>query len=386
MKLLVSAVEPSADALGASLVKALRARCPNLTVIGCGGPLLKGVGLRSAFDIKPFSVVGPGDALKVLPLAMRATSTLARLAMREDPNAAIFIDSWSFSQMAAAKLRRSAPLVQRIKYVAPQVWASRPHRANTFSLNFDALLCLFEFEKPYFEDSGVDIEIVGHSGFRHALNNRGDGLKYRGENAIDDRPLLVVLPGSRRRELKLHGRPFGSILSRLLESTPELQVVVPAAPTLKDEVLSLVDDWPVPVKVIEHAQRYDAFAAADAALAVSGTVTTELAIHNTPMVVCYKMSPLTSVWVDYVVTADFASLINITAGEEVAPEFVQKNFSVPAIANALSPLLSPGPARDRQISAFPTLIEQLVGGSTDPADQAAESILRWVTGNVAETC
>lgn len=380
MKLLLCAVEPSADALGAELVRALRRRRNDLKLMGCGGPLLEEAGLDSLVDISPFSVMGPVGAVKALPAAIRAANKLARAAAANRPDCAVFIDSWSFSRMAAARIAKAAPGVKRVKYVAPQVWASRPRRAEQLARYFDCLLCLFEFEAPYFEKAGVPVRVVGHSGFQAARQNPGDGARLRQHYNIGEAPLLAVLPGSRRSEIGHHIKPFAEIVARLAKREPSLQVVIAAAPAVAGQLPSLTAGWRAPVHIVQHAERYDAFAAADAALAASGTVTTELAIHGTPMVVCYRMAALTAAYARLVVTTPYASLLNIAAGREVIPEFIQERLVVGAVADALYPLLGAGPERDAQISAFPALIEQLTGAGASAADLAAEAIIEWTAG------
>lgn len=384
MKLFVCAVEPSADALGAALVEALRKQRDEVELIGCGGPLLKEAGLDSLVDITPFSVMGPVGALKALPAAFSATNVLARAAASAQPDCAVFIDSWSFSKMAAGKMKKAAPNVKRIKYVAPQVWASRPKRVEQLADYFDGLLCLFDFEARHFESAGVDVRIVGHSGFRAAQARPGDGARFRQRHEVGDAPLLAVLPGSRQGELNRLIRPFAEIVALLVERQPRLNVVIAAAPAIANQIPALTANWPAPVHIVHHAERYDAFAAADAALAASGTVTTELAIHETPMVVCYRMAALTAAYVRMVVTTSYASLLNIAAGREVIPEFIQERLVVNDVAEALYPLLSPGPERQAQLSAFPQLIENLAGKGPPPADLAAQAVIEWSGGENAK--
>ncbi len=377
MKLLISAVEPSADALGAALVDALRARCDDLEIIGCGGPLLAARGLESLFDIAPFSVIGPSAALRALPAAINAANKLTEAAAQSTPDAAIFIDSWSFSRLAAEKLKKRAPAIKRFKYVSPQIWAARPGRGKTLARLFDGVLCLFEFEVPYIEKFGAKVRAIGHSGFQQARAKPGDGAHFRERHAIGAGPLLAVLPGSRRGEIAQHDERFGEIVNRLAVRMPELRIVIAAAPAIAGLIPEMIKGWAPPVTIIDADERYDAFAAADAALAVSGTVTTELAIHGTPMAVCYKMDWLTGLYVRSFVTTPYASLINIAAGRAVAPEFIQQHFKAANVADALEMLLQPGPARDAQITAFPALVGQLAGEKGPAAERAADAIIEW---------
>ena len=151
LRLLLSAVEPSADAIGAALMAALKERAPGVEFFGCGGPLMAKEGLESLFPIKVFSVIGPVSALKAWPAALSGARRLASAAASNNIDAAILIDSWSFSRIAAEKIKKAAPNAKLIKYVAPQVWASRPKRAHTVARLFDGVLTLFDFKKPWFE-------------------------------------------------------------------------------------------------------------------------------------------------------------------------------------------------------------------------------------------
>ncbi|WDI31044.1 lipid-A-disaccharide synthase [Hyphococcus flavus] len=378
MKLLISAVEPSGDSLGANLIRALRRREPNLQIIGCGGPKLAAHGLKSIFDTAQLSVIGPLSVLKAIPAASRAADLLLQSACDEQPDLAVFIDSWMFSKLTAQRMQKAAPAIKRIKYVAPQVWASRPGRAQKLANLFDGLLCLFEFETSYFEPLGIPVQAVGHSEFQHARSNKGNAARFRKNYGDHDGPLIAVLPGSRKSELRQHIEPFGKILGMIKQHQPRLSVVLPAAQSVTELIPKLIHDWPAPVRIIQSADKYDAFAAADVALAVSGTVTTELAIHGTPMVICYKLDPIAGIWVDLFVTTPYASLINITAQEMVIPEFVQRRFSVPDVTESLLNLLQSDDARRFQKHRFPALIDSLAGDGQPAEDVAANTIIDWV--------
>lgn len=377
MKFLLCALEPSADALGASLMRSLRERTPAIGFIGCGGPLMAKEGLETLFPIDRFSVIGPTAALKALPAALTAADALARLGATEKPAAAVFIDSWSFSRIAAQKMKRATPGVRLYKYVAPQVWASRPKRAEIAARLFDGVLCLFEFEPVLFEKAGARAVWVGHSGFHSALARPDRAEAFRKSHDLGAAPLLAVLPGSRSAELRRHEAPFGDAMTRVLAVKPETRFVVPAAPGLEPRLQELVQKWPGCPVVVPGAERYDAFQAADAALAASGTVIGELAIFKTPMVVAYRTDLLTAAWARRVLTTNHVSLVNITAGREVAPEFLQERCRGELMAPALLNLLKGGPERAAQLEAFPAIVRKITGKEA-PAGAAAEALLNWV--------
>ena len=380
MKILLCALEPSADALGAALMKSVRSRRPEAEFIGCGGSLMTAQGLSSLFDIEPFSVIGPSAALRVLPAALRAADQLLRAAIEQQPAAAIFIDSWSFSKIAAKKFRRNAPDVKLFKYAAPQVWASRPERARIAAQLFDGVLCLFKFETEMFEREGARTVFVGHSGLQAARNHRSDTTAFRQKHGLGDAPLLAVLPGSRLAELMRHAKPFGDTARLLAEHIPNLRVVVPAAPSTMKKIPALIADWAGQPIIIDSDERFDAFAAADAALAASGTVVAELAMFNTPMIAAYRIDLLTEIWARAVLTTKRVSLVNIAANREVLPEFLQGDCRPEPMAAALLPLLTGGPERAAQQAAMPEIVAGWVPSNAPAADIAAKAVLDWIGG------
>ena len=384
LKILISAVEPSGDSLGAALMRSLKALSENIQFIGCGGALMAKEGLSSLFPIEPLTVIGPASALKAWPAAMNGAKMLAEASAREQVDAAVFIDGWAFSKIAAEKIRKTNSEVCLYKYVAPQVWASRPHRAKTLAKIFDGVLTLFAFESEWFEREGVAAQFVGSSTFQTAAAHQGDIAAFRQRHDIGDAPLLAVLPGSRRSEVRRLLEPFRQTVERLRQERPALRTMIPVAPGMDDEVREAARGWPGGAIFIDADERLDAFAAADAALAASGTVTTELAIKKTPMVVGYKVGWFTAWWVRRVITVDHVSLINIAAGKEVIPELLQEDCSPEKLAAALGPLLEDSNARYAQLAAIDQELQKFGVGGADAADQAARTILQWVRPSKAD--
>ena len=381
LRILLTAVEPSADAIGAALMRALTAKAPGIRFCGCGGPLMAEEGLKSLFPISDFAVIGPVGALKALPAAMRGAAKLAQAAAAEKIDAGVLIDSWSFSRIAAEKIKKAAPNATLIKYVAPQVWASRPKRAQTLVRLFDGVLTLFDFENPYFEKANVPVTAVGSSLFAAAANARGDGTGLRAKHGLGGAPLLAVLPGSRDNEINRLTAPFGETIRLLTETKPDLRVFVVTAPGKEEKVRAATTAWPGAPIYVGHSDRFDGFAAADAGLAASGTVTTELAIAGTPMVIGYRVDPLSAMWIRHVATINFVSLINLAANREIIPECLQEDCRPEAMAAALAPLMTATPERAAQLGAFPEILERLGVGRPPPSEMAAEAILRWMASD-----
>ncbi|NOX95141.1 MAG: lipid-A-disaccharide synthase [Alphaproteobacteria bacterium] len=378
LTILLGAVEPSGDAIGAALMDALRAKAPDIRFIGCGGPLMAGKGLDSLFAIAPLSVMGPIDAFTAFPAALSGARKLAQAAASTHADAAILIDGWGFSRMAATQIKKRSKNTRLIKFVAPQVWASRPQRAKTLADLFYGVLTLFEFENQWLEQEGVATKFVGSPTFQHAAQQRPDGAGFRTCHNVGDAQLLAVLLGSRKGEVNRLNGPFRETVERLIAQRPGLRIVIPVAQAVEKDVSLLMEDWPGDPILVRGDDRFGAFAAADAALATSGTVTTELAIFNTPMICAYRVGPISAAWMRRVITTPYVSLINIAAGRAVIPEFLQENCLPDDMAAALSLLLEDTPARDEQLHAFPLALEKLGVGGPPAAECAAKTILSWI--------
>lgn len=378
LKILICAVEPSGDALGATLIDELKARVGNLELFGCGGALMREKGLISSLDITKLSVIGPVSALRALPTALKAADMLAAMAKEKSVDCAILIDGWSFARLAAKKIKTKAPGVKLIKYVAPQVWGSRPHRAKTLSELFDGVLTLFDFEPEYFEKWNVPSQFVGHSGFQAAANCAGRGAQFRAKYKIGDVQLLAVLPGSRKSEVRRLTPVFTKVLAQLRKVAPPFRIVIPLSPSVAEDVRAATRSWGEDIIFSNARERYEAYAAADIALAASGTATTELAICRTPMVVAYKVDALTAYWVRKVATIKYLSMVNIAADHEIIPEFIQENCKSSDIAAVLLRLMTDKHARSEQLDSFPEQLEKFGIGGPPAANVAAETVLKWI--------
>ena len=349
-----------------------------VSFVGCGGPLMAAAGLNSVFPIEPFSVMGPIAALGALPAALMGADKLEQLAVWQNVDAAIFIDSWAFSRMAAKRIRRAAPEVRLFKFAAPQVWASRPKRAETAAELFDGILTLFEFEPPWFEKVGARAAFVGHPVFQKAIRQGTDGAAFRERHGLGDALTLAVLPGSRRGEIRRLLPPFELTVRALAERHAGLRIVTALPPNVEEEARAIMSDWPGEPVFAAQAEKYDAFAAADAALAASGTVTTELAIQGTPMAVAYKVHPINAWWGRRIITAPYVSLVNIAEKREIAPEFIQEACEPKILTDVLSLLLTDENARDKQKSAFPGALDKLGARGAPAAKRAASLVFQWM--------
>lgn len=378
-KTMMVAVEPSADLIAAEVMSVLTKKLDgNVEYFGAGGEEMEKQGLTSLFPIDPFTVMGVTDALKVAPLAMKRAKELALEAARAKANVAVFVDGWAFARLCATRFKKYAPDVKLIKLVAPQVWASRPHRVHFVKDHFDGVLTILPFEPHYFTDVGIKAAFVGNPNFQAAWAKRGDGAAFRNRHGIKGEKILAVLLGSRKSEVNHQADLYGAIVDRLVAQVEGLTVVVPAASAQRDLIGKKIDNWNTQPLIVDQIEKYDALAAADAALAVSGTITTELAINQTPMAVTYRADMVTSFFAKRMVTTDYASIINIEAEREIIPEFIQEECEPAKIAATLVSLLT-GPEGRAQVDACDDVLERLGVKNGDAAEKAAEYIIEWAT-------
>jgi len=371
------AAEPSGDALGAALAVALKAR-RDVRLVGVGGPLMAKEGVQSPFDIAPLSVLGVFDALAAYPTVRRRAREVGELAAGEKPDIAVLIDSWGFNLRVAHAIRRANPKVQLIKFVAPQVWATRPGRAHTLAHAVDHLLTIHAFDAPWFEKAGLPTTFVGNPVLSQRHEPADPERLRMAIGATPGDPILVIAPGSRRREVERLLGPFGDAARLLVTDRPRLKVVVMAAEAVADTVATRVKTWPLHVHVsLDEAERRDAMVAATAALACSGTVTTELGLAGAPVVVGYRLDPPTAAIARLLIRTPYITLMNVAAGREVAPELLQNACVGPRLAAALGPLLDDPDARARQVAAQFAALEVMRGGIDDPAGAAADAVLAW---------
>ncbi|HEY5073020.1 MAG TPA: lipid-A-disaccharide synthase [Caulobacteraceae bacterium] len=372
------AAEPSGDLLGADLARAIRARlgAEGVRFVGVGGERMAAGGLESPFAIADLSIVGVFDALLALPRVLRRVRETANLASREGAEMAVLIDAWGFNVRLARRLRRLNPRPILVKYVVPQVWASRPWRAREIARIFDHLLAINIFDAAIFERYGAKITFVGNPALARDFFSVDPSRLRSKIGAESGEPILLVLPGSRPSEVRRLIQPFKEAVSLLTADRPALHVVVAAAPSVAEEVKAGIIGWPGRIHLIEGDEaRFDAMVGATAALACSGTVTTELALAGCPMVVAYRVD-----WPSYqigrrLVTIRFLTLFNLAADRAVAPELIQSDCNGPALARAIGALLDNSELRAAQVVQQREAVARLGGGVADPIGAAADAII-----------
>ena len=378
LTIFLAAIEPSGDHLGAALYDALKAITPDGTrFLGCGGARMAAAGFSSAFPIDAFSVVGFTDVIGAIPEGMRRARELAQLAAAEAADIAIFIDGWTFSRIGAKRMKALSPDTFVVKYAAPQVWASRPQRVDFVKKYFDAVLTLLPFEPAYFTAEGIAAEFVGNPNYEAAMKRPADPAGWRAANGIaDDARLLLLLPGSRRGEVTRLGGAFIDAVKLLLAEKPGLKVALAPAPAVDALARDAFKPLEENLIFVDPEDRFSAYRAADVALAASGTVTTELAIAGTPMVVAYKVDDLTYFWAQRVMTSDYVTILNIAAKREVIPELLQDDCTGPLLAAQLRRLFDHEESRQLQRDAFAQFLPALGMGEDPAAERAAKAVLR----------
>lgn len=377
LTVMMVAIEASADILGANLAKALRRRLGSkVRFVGVGGARMAAEGVVSPFDTQELAIVGFVEAWKAYPRVRRHLDSTLELALREKPDVVVLIDAWAFTIRVAQRMRKEMPGVPLVKYVAPQLWATRPGRAKTLAATVDHLLAIHKMDLPFFERVGLPTTFVGNATLTRDFS-RTDPSRTRALIGAGPKDrILLMLPGSRRGEIRHVMPAFMEAVDILVKDRPDLKIVLPVASQVADLVNAQLAAWPQHVHVLEdETSKADAFAAATAALACSGTITTELALAGAPMVVAYKVDGLTAVMARVLLRTKWITLFNIAAKAFVAPELVQEDCTGPKIAAAVAPLLDDPARRSRQIAEQNVALEIMGRGLGDPADKSAETII-----------
>ncbi|MFA7428627.1 MAG: lipid-A-disaccharide synthase [Rhodospirillaceae bacterium] len=370
--------EPSGDLLGARLMTALtRATSGRARFMGVGGESMQAQGLDSLADQSEFAVMGFVEVVPKAARILRRVREIADAIAEAKPDVMITVDSWGFTGRLNRAVRARALGIPQIHYVAPMVWAWKERRAVGVAATVDHLLCLLPNEPPYFERHGLACTHVGHPVVEGGAG-RGDAAAFRASHGIPpDAPLLCVLPGSRRTETGRLLPVFATALGRLRVRFPNLHVVAPTVATVAADVERAAHGWPVPTIVVRgEAARYDAFAAADAAMAASGTVGLELALAGVPHLVAYKVSAFSAWLLRRLVKVRYVNLVNLALDRPVVPELLQEACTGAALAAMVERLLTDEVLRTAQRSAFAEASQQLAGGPGNPSDRAAAVVLR----------
>ncbi len=379
MKVFLIAGEASGDKLGAALMAGLRdLASPDFS--GIGGPLMQAEGLESLFAMDELSIMGLAEVLPKYRHLKRRIRQTAEAVIAARPDVLITIDSPDFC-LRVAKLVKAQSDIRIVHYVAPSVWAWRPGRAAKMAKVVDQVLALLPFEPPYMQAAGVACDFVGHPVVAEPQASPAQAQDFRTRHGIGDAPLLLALPGSRRGEVARLAPRFGAALARVMQTHPDLRIVVPTTANVTPLVRDLCASWPGAPLVLDpadmsnalyQAEKRAAFRAADYALAASGTVSLELAAADTPMVIAYDMNPISRILIGMMLRIDTVTLVNLVSETRSVPECLGRNCTPDKIATALHDLMQ---APDAQRAAMRLTMERLGAGGQAPGLRAAQAIL-----------
>jgi len=371
MKLFLVAGEPSGDRLGTALMAGLKDLAPGVRFDGVGGPLMQAEGMQSLFPMAELSVMGIAEVLPKYRHLKRRIRETAEAVLASGARALITIDSPDFCLRVARLVKAARPDLRTIHYVAPSVWAWRPGRAAKMATAVDHVLALLPFEPPYMTAAGMSCDFVGHPVVAEQLATEVERAAFAG-----DGPLLLALPGSRQGEVRRLAPVLGAVLGLLRARHPGLRVVLPTLPTVEPLVREVTAEWPVaPEIVLDPARKRGAFAAADVALAASGTVSLELAANGCPMVITYRLHPVSFWLMKRAALIDTVTLVNLVSETRAVPEFLGPACLAENIAPAVLALLTQGPERAAQEAAMRLTMERLGKGGEPPGLRAARSVL-----------
>jgi lipid-A-disaccharide synthase len=377
--LLLSAGEASGDMYAARLAAALKQRM-DVSIFGMGGPQMRAAGVDIVTDYSEVSVVGITEVLKRLPSLVRAMRHLVGEAERRKPPLAILTDFPGFHLRLARKLGPKG--IRNVYYICPQFWAWRPWRVNLVRRRFAKALCIFPFEEKFYADAGVPVKFIGHplvGNVKATLTREFICKKYGLEQ---EARIITILPGSRRGEIAHHLPILVEALAEIRRNLPQPpEVLLAVAPGLDAQSVAVAFPAEWRIKLIE-ADTYNALAAADLAIVSSGTATVETALLGKPMIVIYRLSPLTARLAKRLVRTKFFSMVNLIAGRAVVPELIQDDFTPQRVAaEAMALLSATEEAKARVAEMIRGLQEvQTLLGPPGAVDRAADEIVRLLQG------
>jgi lipid-A-disaccharide synthase len=369
LRIALVAGEASGDILGSGLMRALKAQHADIEFIGVGGPLMQAEGLTSYFPMERLSVMGLVEVLGRLPELLKRRKRLIQTLIAEKPDVFIGIDAPDFTLNIELKLRRAG--IKTVHYVSPSVWAWRQKRVLKIREGCDLMLTLFPFEARFYQEKGVPVRFVGHS-LADTIPLQADRAAARAELGLPDGPLVALMPGSRGGEVGRLGALFLDAAERLRALRPGVRFVMPcASPQRRAQLEELLAGRDLPLTLLD-GQSHRALAACDAVLIASGTATLEALLYKRPMVVAYRLAPLTFWILKRLVKSPYISLPNLLAQRLLVPELLQDDATPEALAQTLSPLIGGG---EEQTRGFDEIHRTL---RLDASNQAADAVLSLI--------
>ena len=367
-KVFIVAGEASGDALGAKLIKSLIETKENFEFKGLGGSKMAAEGCTSYFDISDISVMGFAEVLPKIPKLLFRIRQLVKAACEFKPDIVITIDSYSFNHRLVRRLRKifnkSIPFVH---FVAPTVWAYKPNRVKTIAALYDHQILLLPFEKPYFDKANVNSTFIGHPIIEDLASQELEGVSR--EN------LIVIMPGSRKQEIKYHAKIFYDAIKFF--DHEDYKFFIPTVPHLEQFVREIFSDGGKFIISSNPLDKKEYFKKAKAAIVKSGTSSIEMMLYEIPCLVAYKMSPITYWWIKRQVNIKYVTLCNLILDYPIIPELIQNECTASNIATKLSLLIYDHSTRAKMINCYKNALDQLGRNSIEaPSQKAASIILR----------
>ncbi|MGI3745403.1 MAG: lipid-A-disaccharide synthase [Janthinobacterium lividum] len=369
LRIALVAGEASGDILGSGLMRAIKARHPDAEFIGVGGPLMEAQGMTSYFPMERLSVMGLVEVLGRLKELLARRKLLIQTLIDEKPDAFIGIDAPDFTLNIELKLRQAG--IKTVHYVSPSVWAWRQKRVLKIREGCDLMLTLLPFEARFYEEQGVPVRFVGHP-LADTIPLQADQLAARAALGLGEGPVVALMPGSRGGEVGRLGALFFDAAERLVAVRPDIRFVLPcASPQRREQIEQLLQGRDLPLTLLD-GRSHVALAACNAVLIASGTATLEALLYKRPMVVAYRLAPLTYWILKRMVKSPYVSLPNLLAQRLLVPELLQDAATAEGLAQTLLPLLDNG---DAQTAGFDAIHRTL---RRDASNQAAEAVLNLI--------
>jgi len=373
IRILLSSGEASGDLYASELLRELRKRIPSIEAFGLGGPRSKAQGAELLVDLEEISVIGLVEVVRKIPALRRAMTRLLEETQKRKPDVAILVDFSGFHLRLAKRLHdKGVPILY---YVSPQVWAWRRGRVRGIRDLVDEMLVILPFEEPFYRGEGVRVRYVGHP-LVDLVEPARDRETFCHDLGLDpSRPVLLLLPGSRRREIELHLPVLREVVEKLSTERPNLQIVMSRAPTVAASwIEAALGETLGKVRLLEDGT-YDGLKHAAVAVVASGTATVEAALSETPMVVVYRVGRLTYALGRRFVRVPFFSMVNLIAGRKLVPELTQGDMTAEAIRAQVESLLEPGASEEMKRGLRE--VKAKLGGK-GASSRAADAVLTFL--------
>ena len=374
-KIFIIAGEVSGDILGADLMKSIISKDKSVKFYGVGGEEMQKInGFKSLFNIKDIAVMGIFEVLKHLCIIKKRIKETINQIIKIKPDLIITIDSPGFNMRIVKQIKKQFPNIKTLHYVAPQVWAWKEKRAKKVASLYDYLICFFDFEIPYFTKYGLKTFAVGHTAIKNVNGNSERFLKTYKLSKNDN--VITMLPGSRVQIAKRLLPIYKEVVEKLYKQVKNLKVVMPTTSTSHNFIINEVAKWNIkPLIITTKQDRYDAFVASKAVLSISGTAVLEIAVAKTPVIVAYKLSPLSYMIVKRLVKIKNVSLPNIIMGKQIVPEFIQERCNATLLSKELKKIITNKQYRDGMVKNLEEVNKKITQKKA-PSDMASDIILK----------